>query len=242
MSTGDTKVPVASATVKAPAVTSGVPTQTETGNSEAKTTTTTQTVSFKKKKRKRKSRANRRTRAISTAKDGSSDDDTTVVQVAAKRKSTVNRFSTSNHRKKNAVNDLQEVSDRTTTAIKVSGGATAIAEFDTAPDRDGRAIRERNIDLNESGVVDDATVYRGQAGYKNYIKKDKAQIAANKFTGTQGPIRPSVFFRPSFRMDYQPDVCKDYKETGYCGYGTSAPLFFAFVLCVVHCDFCCVPR
>ncbi len=23
------------------------------------------------------------------------------------------------------------------------------------------------------------------------------------------------------RFDYQPDVCKDYKETGYCGYGDS---------------------
>ena len=22
-------------------------------------------------------------------------------------------------------------------------------------------------------------------------------------------------------MDYQPDVCKDYKETGFCGYGDS---------------------
>jgi len=23
----------------------------------------------------------------------------------------------------------------------------------------------------------------------------------------------------TFRFDYQPDLCKDYKETGYCGYG-----------------------
>ena len=23
------------------------------------------------------------------------------------------------------------------------------------------------------------------------------------------------------RFDYQPDICKDYKETGYCGYGDS---------------------
>ena len=25
--------------------------------------------------------------------------------------------------------------------------------------------------------------------------------------------------RTTTRFDYQPDVCKDYKETGYCGYG-----------------------
>ena len=23
------------------------------------------------------------------------------------------------------------------------------------------------------------------------------------------------------RFDYQPDICKDYKETGFCGYGDS---------------------
>jgi RING finger protein 113A len=23
------------------------------------------------------------------------------------------------------------------------------------------------------------------------------------------------------RFDYQPDICKDYKETGYCGFGDS---------------------
>jgi RING finger protein 113A len=27
--------------------------------------------------------------------------------------------------------------------------------------------------------------------------------------------------RISCRFDYQPDVCKDYKETGYCGFGDS---------------------
>ena len=27
--------------------------------------------------------------------------------------------------------------------------------------------------------------------------------------------------RTTIRFDYQPDICKDYKETGYCGYGDS---------------------
>ena len=138
---------------------------------------------------------------------------------------------------------MSAVSDRSTVAVQNSGGATAVAEFDTATDRDARAIRERNIALNESGVADDATKYRGAAGYKNYIKKDREQLAAGKFSGTQGPIRASIFFRPSFRMDYQPDVCKDYKDTGYCGFGACVgargarqPLLR--VLCVRRCCLC----
>eukprot|EP00750_Incisomonas_marina_P006287 INCI14405.1.p1 GENE.INCI14405.1~~INCI14405.1.p1 ORF type:complete len:421 (-),score=98.05 INCI14405.1:1418-2545(-) len=167
-------------------------------------------------------------RSAGNGEDAEDGENPSIVLVNLKRKKTVNTFGTASVKKsRSAANgpvlggglDLTVVSDRSTTAVQNSGGATAIAEFDTAADCDERAIRERNIELNESGVADDATTYRGAAGYKNYIRKDKEQLAANKFTGTQGPIRPSVFFRPSFRMDYQPDVCKDYKETGFCGFG-----------------------
>ncbi|GJT44382.1 zinc finger CCCH domain-containing protein 1 [Tanacetum coccineum] len=33
------------------------------------------------------------------------------------------------------------------------------------------------------------------------------------------PLRASAHTRVSARFDYLPDICKDYKETGYCGYG-----------------------
>merc|ERR1712224_945549 len=35
------------------------------------------------------------------------------------------------------------------------------------------------------------------------------------------PKKPKTFpqIHKSIRLDYQPDICKDYKETGYCGYG-----------------------
>ncbi|KAI3862650.1 hypothetical protein MKX03_017287 [Papaver bracteatum] len=40
-------------------------------------------------------------------------------------------------------------------------------------------------------------------------------------TGSHGPIRASAHIRTTMRFDYQPDICKDYKETGYCGFGDS---------------------
>jgi RING finger protein 113A len=36
-----------------------------------------------------------------------------------------------------------------------------------------------------------------------------------------GPIRAAQHVRVTTRFDYQPDVCKDYKQTGFCGYGDS---------------------
>ena len=36
-----------------------------------------------------------------------------------------------------------------------------------------------------------------------------------------GPQRVSQHVRSTIRIDYQPDICKDYKETGFCSYGDS---------------------
>ena len=34
-------------------------------------------------------------------------------------------------------------------------------------------------------------------------------------------MRAPAHLRATVRWDYQPDVCKDYKETGFCGFGDS---------------------
>ena len=37
----------------------------------------------------------------------------------------------------------------------------------------------------------------------------------------KGPVRGNSFFRASIRIDHEPCICKDYKETGFCGFGDS---------------------
>jgi len=39
----------------------------------------------------------------------------------------------------------------------------------------------------------------------------------NKFLA--GPIKAPTNIRTTCRFDYQPDICKDYKDTGFCGFG-----------------------
>ena len=46
------------------------------------------------------------------------------------------------------------------------------------------------------------------------IYRDKTR---NKFLA--GPLKASAFVRTTCRFDYQPDICKDYKDTGFCGFG-----------------------
>lgn len=64
-------------------------------------------------------------------------------------------------------------------------------------------------------------LYRGQAGYTDYTGKTAETVAKNKVTGTMGPIRAPTNVRNTSMFDYAPDICKDYKETGTCGYGDS---------------------
>lgn len=102
-------------------------------------------------------------------------------------------------------------------------GATATLEFETELDKDSQAILEKSIAINREleGKADDK-IYRGLNNYAQYIKK-KDTPAGNASSGMvrKGPIRAPAHLRATVRWDYQPDICKDFKETGYCGFGDS---------------------
>ena len=88
---------------------------------------------------------------------------------------------------------------------------------------DGRAMREKVLQTaaeRAEGFEDDKK-YRGMNSYIDYragFRKEHS-IASEKGGGSHGPMRASANVRLTFIMDYKPDICKDYKETGYCGYG-----------------------
>uniref|UniRef100_A0A8C9LBL9 RING finger protein 113A n=1 Tax=Pavo cristatus TaxID=9049 RepID=A0A8C9LBL9_PAVCR len=55
-----------------------------------------------------------------------------------------------------------------------------------------------------------------------YVKpKDTSMGNASSGMVRKGPIRAPEHLRATVRWDYQPDICKDYKETGFCGFGDS---------------------
>ncbi|XP_027351761.1 zinc finger CCCH domain-containing protein 1 isoform X1 [Abrus precatorius] len=105
--------------------------------------------------------------------------------------------------------------------------ATAILETETEFTKDARAIRERALKQaaaslkGKSTNSEDEKLYKGINSYKDYKAgfRREQTIASEKAGGAHGPLRASAHIRVSARFDYQPDICKDYKETGYCGYG-----------------------
>ncbi|XP_076034302.1 RING finger protein mdlc [Oratosquilla oratoria] len=102
-------------------------------------------------------------------------------------------------------------------------GATSTLQIETEKDRDAQAIYERSLQVNkdQKGKADD-NIYRGLNNYTQfYEKRDTAQGNAASGSVRKGPIRAPEHIRATVRWDYQPDLCKDYKETGFCGFGDS---------------------
>lgn len=107
------------------------------------------------------------------------------------------------------------------------GGATSTVQTETPFDRDARAAREAVLaqagKLGADGREVDDGLYHGQAGYIDYRKGFRREhtVGSEKSGGMHGPLRAPTNVRFTFIMDYKPDICKDYKETGYCGFGDS---------------------
>jgi RING finger protein 113A len=77
-------------------------------------------------------------------------------------------------------------------------------------------------ELSEAKESGGHVVYRGKAAYTSFVKKDVTEaVAKAKVMGTLGPGRAPSNVRGIVRVDYQPAICKDYKETGTCSFGDS---------------------
>ncbi|KAF7305870.1 hypothetical protein HMN09_00741200 [Mycena chlorophos] len=81
--------------------------------------------------------------------------------------------------------------------------------------------KRRRKDALENGDGDDGMMlddgqYRGQKAYHTHLKKS-SEVPKAMRVGPQRATGSTI--RTVTIVDYQPDVCKDYKETGYCGFG-----------------------
>ncbi|XP_019880491.1 E3 ubiquitin-protein ligase RNF113A [Aethina tumida] len=181
--------------------------------------------------------ARKRQNSDSEEDNHNSDEDQTVVK-PIKRKTKINpNIQSSSKSKKSKDTETAANSTSSDEDVMVSyksnrssmaqgpqdQGATATLEIETETDRDAQAIFERRLEVNKEleGKEDDK-VYRGLNNYTQYYKpKDTAAGNASSGLVRKGPIRAPANLRATVRWDYQPDICKDYKETGFCGFGDS---------------------
>ncbi|CAH4031994.1 E3 ubiquitin-protein ligase RNF113A [Pieris brassicae] len=182
------------------------------------------------KKRNLKNRGGRKRKTSSSEEKNGSDSDEQTVVLPSKRPQKLNpNIQRTGEKKQKVVIEKSDSSEddkpKTTTlsVVQQRENATATYELDTERDKDAQAIFEKAQKINEEleGQADDK-VYRGINNYAQYYKK-RDTAAGNASSGfvRKGPIRAPANLRATVRWDYQPDICKDYKETGFCGFGDS---------------------
>ncbi|KAL1409983.1 RNA-splicing factor [Vanrija albida] len=179
------------------------------------------TVMFKKGPRSRPNQSRRReaTPPADDASPAATDSDSAVVRPT--KKSILNPLVQGTKRRRapgEEVGGLDEFD------FKADGGGITQDEYATRSadwDLEGVEKKEdKRIKLNEDGeIVRDDGLYHGQSGYLSTINKRADQSLAKSMR--TGPIRATANIRTITVVDYQPDVCKPYKETGFCGYGDS---------------------
>lgn len=61
--------------------------------------------------------------------------------------------------------------------------------------------------------------YTGAAAYSSHINTTSSKVV--------GPVKAPTNVRAIITTDFAPDVCKDYKQTGFCGFGDSCKFLHA---------------
>lgn len=111
----------------------------------------------------------------------------------------------------------------TSTTIADSNDATKQSNWYDENAED--ALSARNLLGKTRAKIDDELAadgtYKGQKSYSNFIQK-------NPDGPKVGPVKPTnTNVRMVTQIDYAPDVCKDYKQTGFCGFGDSCKFLHA---------------
>ncbi|KAJ3142586.1 hypothetical protein HK100_000486 [Physocladia obscura] len=123
-----------------------------------------------------------------------------------------------------------------TAASLVTDTATRTLDIDGILNLDGTIP---NANPNSNTTDNDNDSYRGLAGYKEYVNKKVTKVTQSNAGGLRycfcflffsqktnhllraGPLKGQTSVRITARFDYQQDICKDYKDSGNCGFGDS---------------------
>ncbi|KAI3638693.1 hypothetical protein MIR68_003191 [Amoeboaphelidium protococcarum] len=85
--------------------------------------------------------------------------------------------------------------------------------------------RQKGVELQEKSSSALKNINTGDDQITQNTQDNHADNKDNKNTAKKSQMGPqklsSSAIRITSRFDYQPDVCKDYKETGFCGFGDS---------------------
>lgn len=171
------------------------------------------------KKRSAKGKSNVRKRAATPPLDSDSSDyseDESGRKIKRQKKSGAVMASSKNNKLSNS--DLTATiytADRNTTIKSVNDATKQSNWYD---ENANDALSSKNLLGTTRSTASEAPdgTYKGLANTTSFIQKNP-----NAPTRVVGPMKAPTNIRTITVTDYAPDVCKDFKQTGFCGFGES---------------------
>lgn len=178
-------------------------------------------VAFKKRNNKSKSIIRKReaTPPKSDSDSGfTSSEDEDGRQIKRRRKTGgVVASSTGNNNVRTAPSETEPV-----TAVIAPSNKDDATKISNWYDEPGKAKSGGNLAAGSTdGATSDGT-YKGAANYQSFIQKNPDRAGKQV-----GPLKASSNVRTITVTDFAPDVCKDYKQTGFCGFGDNCKYLHA---------------
>jgi RING finger protein 113A len=157
-------------------------------------------------KRRAKARANIR-KGQATAPSSTSDDSPDYSSSENASRSRIKR------RKKNTGVVMSSSNDDTRNTDNLATNLNADCNVSITCANDAmKQNSQSNADSKTAQIPSKA--YKGLANHASFIHKP-----ASAPTGSFGPTKAPSSIRTTTITDFAPDVCKDYKQTGFCGFG-----------------------
>jgi RING finger protein 113A len=112
------------------------------------------------------------------------------------------------HEHNNNKSNKSKTSSSGDDAEENDGSGTVMHQFENKTTGLGPSIKDLATSTQQHHPKEMETISKSQS---------LVDPTRNKFLAA--PIRAPTNIRTTCRFDYQPDICKDYKDTGFCGFG-----------------------
>lgn len=159
--------------------------------------------------------------ASDSGSDFTSDDDEEGRRIKRRRKNAaVTASSAANATKKDPA--AEEHTTAGTVPLTKSNDATKSSNWYDEELSEKNLLGTTRARTSESAATGPDGTYKGAANYQSFIQKNP-DAPTKQF----GPVKAPTNVRTVTVMDFAPDVCKDWKQTGFCGFGDSCKFLHA---------------
>jgi RING finger protein 113A len=152
-----------------------------------------------------------------------SSEDETGRKVKRRRKNGVTISASTIHRPDTDSLQASKFAADKNATIEITNDATKQSDWYEGNGKNMNASQLLGKRRNEDASATPDGTYKGAAGYTNYIQKNPDAPQKKHM----GPVKAATNIRTITVTDFAPDVCKDYKQTGFCGFGDSCKFLHA---------------